>query len=105
LMPLESFLDTMSLNWGGGFDRLEWAKAYTNVQDALAAAAFPVEIKLAKGIYCPEVGSGQTNNTLISTFVLTDGAELIGGFEVGYTDISDRDPQVNVTVQSSLTAN
>ncbi len=85
---------------GDGSDGLNWTRAFTNVQDALVVAVPPAEIWVAKGVYYPDVGSGQTNNALTSTFILTDGVALIGGFKVGDTDISDQDPQVNVTVLS-----
>ena len=77
---------------------VDWSGAYTNVQDALAVAVDPSEIWVAKGIYYPDVGSGQVDNDRTSTFVMTDGVTLIGGFNFGDSDITDQNPKSNVTV-------
>ncbi len=49
-----------------------WADAYTTVQDALADPNC-TEIWVAKGVYYPDEGTGQTEDVVTSTFVLTNG--------------------------------
>ncbi|HFQ94484.1 MAG TPA: DUF11 domain-containing protein, partial [Anaerolineae bacterium] len=76
-----------------------WADAYPTVQDALADAAC-AEIWVAKGVYYPDEGAGQTDNAITSTFVLTNGVALYGGFAGMETQRDQRDPAANVTVLS-----
>ncbi|MBN1583783.1 MAG: hypothetical protein JXA89_23960, partial [Anaerolineae bacterium] len=44
----------------GAATGLSWTDAYTNVQDALAAAVADDEIWIAAGVYYPDEGAGQT---------------------------------------------
>ena len=76
-----------------------WTDAYTTVQDALADAAC-TEIWVAEGVYYPDEGAGQTNDVMTSTFVLTNGVALYGGFEGTETQRDQRDPATNITVLS-----
>ena len=46
------------------------------------------------------MGSGQIENAVTSTFQLTDGVQLIGGFNFGDSEITDQDPLTNITVLS-----
>lgn len=85
---------------GTGSTGDSWENAFTNLQDALAAAVPPAEIWVAKGVYYPDIGSGQVDNERTSTFVMTDGVSLMGGFTFGDSDITDQDPHNNVTVLS-----
>ena len=64
-------------------DGLSWTTAYTNVQSALGVAVSGIEIWVAEGIYYPDEGLGQINDDITSTFVLTDGVALYGGFDPG----------------------
>jgi len=73
---------------GNGLDGSRWANPFTNLQDALTVVFSPAEIRFAKGVYYPDVGSGQVDNEHTSTFVMTDGVTLIGGFNFGDTDIA-----------------
>ena len=83
----------------GAVTGLNWTDAYTTVQDALADAAC-TEIWVAEGVYYPDEGAGQTNGIVTSTFVLTNGVALYGGFEGTEITRTERDPATNITVLS-----
>ena len=85
---------------GTGTGGLSWTQAFTNVQDALAVATEPSEIWVAKGVYYPDEGSEQIDNSITATFVMTNGVVLYGGFEFNDTDINDRDWENNLTILS-----
>ncbi len=85
---------------GTGLGGLTWTAAFTNVQDALAVAADPSEIWVAKGVYYPDEGDGQINDSVTATFLMTDGVILYGGFNFGDGDMNDRDWENNLTVLS-----
>lgn len=87
---------------GSGTDGLQWSTAFTNVQDAIAAAAAtkPCQVWVAQGVYYPDVGGGQSSGDRFASFVMTDGVELYGGFPSGNPTFSDRDWEKNVTVLS-----
>jgi len=60
-----------------------WENAYVYLQDALADAnAFekPVEIRVAEGIYKPDMGTSQTLGDREATFQLIDGVTIKGGY-------------------------
>ena len=79
---------------------VSWTEAFTNVQDALGAALAGDEIWVAEGVYYPDVGSGQINNAVTSTFMMADGVALYGGFDTSDAVLTDRDWENNVTVLS-----
>jgi len=83
-------------------DGLSWTTAYTNVQSALDVAVGGYDIWVAEGIYYPDEGSGQTNDDITSTFVLTDGVALYGGFDPGsgVDEMAERDWETYVTILS-----
>ncbi len=81
-------------------DGLTWTSAYTNLQDALAVALAGDEIWVAKGVYYPDEGRGQTNDDVTASFALKNGVEIYGGFAATETARSQRQPRVNVTVLS-----
>ncbi len=83
----------------GGATGLDWTNAYTTVQDALTNAAC-TEIWVAKGVYYPDEGNGQTNDNRGETFTLKNGVALYGGFAGTETQRDQRDPAANVTVLS-----
>ncbi len=81
-------------------DGMSWTLAYTNLQDALAVATAGDEIWVAKGVYYPDEGGGQTNNDRGASFGLKNGVEIYGGFAATETERSQRQPKTNVTVLS-----
>ena len=70
-----------------------WADAYTNLQSALAMAQNGDEIWVAEGVYYP-------GPYVTSTFVLTNGVALYGGFAGIETLRTQRDWTTQVTVLS-----
>ena len=85
---------------GTGSSGLSWTDAFTNVQDALAVAVETSEIWIAEGVYYPDQGGGQIDNAVTSTFIMTDGVTLFGGFDTSDEFLTDRDWENNVTVLS-----
>jgi predicted outer membrane repeat protein len=85
---------------GDGTTGLDWAKAFTKLQDALNTASSGDEIWVAGGVYYPDEGIGQIDNDVHSTFVMMDGVALYGGFDTADTQLSDRDWEANLTVLS-----
>ncbi|HQO78972.1 MAG TPA: hypothetical protein PLG17_10740, partial [Thermodesulfobacteriota bacterium] len=65
-----------------GGDGTSWETAFTDLQDALAAAADGDTIHVAQGTYVP----GDTQN---DSFVMTKNLTLLGGYPAGG---GDRDP-------------
>lgn len=84
----------------GSYSGADWADAYTNVQDGLAAAAPNDEIWVAEGVYYPDEGTGQIANSIVATFQLTNGVAIYGGFAATETLRSQRDWETNITVLS-----
>ncbi len=77
-----------------------WETAYTTLQDALAVVNYGDEIWVAEGVYYPDLGAGQTNNSRDSTFTLRPGVAIYGGFDGTETDLTMRDPASHITVLS-----
>ncbi len=77
---------------GGSGDGSSWANAYSELQSALQNPAS--EIWVAEGDYYPDEGTGQTNGDRGSTFGLSRGLSIYGGFPAGGGDgsIDARDP-------------
>jgi predicted outer membrane repeat protein len=68
-----------------------WQNAYKYLQDALTDANSsekPLEIRVAQGTYKPDQGAGQTAGDRESSFILTGGVILSGG----YAGIFEIDP-------------
>lgn len=63
-----------------------WANAYTDLQDALSAAASGDQIWVAQGTYKPTSGSDRS-----ATFTLKQGVSLYGGFNGTESALSGRD--------------
>jgi hypothetical protein len=60
-----------------------WENAYVYLQDALADASAtekPVEIRVAQGIYKPDMGMNQIIGERDATFQLIDGVTIMGGY-------------------------
>ena len=81
-------------------DGLTWTTAYTNVQDALAAANPSDEVWVAEGIYTPDVGGGNTPGDPTATFWLETGVEIYGGFVATETLRTQRDWDAHLTILS-----
>ena len=67
----------------GANDGTSWGSAYRYLQDALAEAnesTKPVEIRVAQGVYCPDLGVNQIPGDREATFHLIDGVSLLGGY-------------------------
>jgi parallel beta-helix repeat protein len=67
----------------GANDGSSWENAYLYLQDALAdagAAEKAVEIRVAQGIYTPDLGSGITPGDNDAAFLLINGVAIYGGY-------------------------
>ncbi|MBN2002886.1 MAG: hypothetical protein JXA21_05985 [Anaerolineae bacterium] len=91
----------VDVNAGGTtHDGLSWITAYTTLQDALAVVNYGDEIWVAEGVYYPDLGAGQTEQSRTSTFTLRPGVAIYGGFDGTETDLTMRDPASHITVLS-----
>lgn len=88
----------------GADDGSSWADAYNYLQDALAnarAAARPVEIWVAEGVYKPDQGIGTTPADRSATFQLLDDVAVKGGYAgFGTPDSNARDIETYETILS-----
>ncbi len=85
---------------GPTHDGTSWANAYTTLQDALVPATSGTEIWVAKGIYYPDEGNGQTNNNRNASFILKPGVGVFGGFAGTETQRAQRNWITNLTILS-----
>ncbi len=69
-----------------------WALAFDDLQDALGLAGSGDQIVVAQGAYSPS-----TSNVSIP-FELNDGVQLLGGYLNTDVGLSQRDPELNVTI-------
>ena len=91
------YVDTDATGLNNG---TSWDHAYTELQSALGAAASGAEIWVAEGVYYPDEGPGQIDGDAESTFTLTDGVAVYGGFSGDEEAREARDWTANVTVLS-----
>lgn len=75
-----------------------WQDAYTDLQDALAAARAGqgYEIWVARGTYRPDSGTGDRD----AAFHLAPGVGVYGGFSGTEAELRERRPRENITVLS-----
>jgi predicted outer membrane repeat protein len=79
----------------GANDGTSWTDAYTDLQDARAAAISGDEIWVAAGTYYPTSGVDR-----FATFQLKNGVAIYGGFAGTETSIIERDFVTSVTILS-----
>ena len=87
----------------GTNDGSAWADAFTDLQDALAAAVPGDDIWVAEGIYKPVVPPDSANVTDTerdARFQLKNGVGLYGGFAGDETERTERDVQAHSTILS-----
>lgn len=82
-------------NATGANNGTSWMNAFSDLQDAIAASAFGDQIWVASGIYKP---TSTTTRTIY--FQIKNGTKVYGGFNGTETLLSERDPEVHVTVLS-----
>ncbi len=82
-------------------DCLSWGTACMHLQDALAKnPPSGSQIWVAKGVYYPDEGTGQTDNSVTSTFAIPSGVAVFGGFAGSESSLAQRDLLTNLTVLS-----
>jgi probable HAF family extracellular repeat protein/parallel beta-helix repeat protein len=64
----------------GANDGSSWENAFGYLRDALAAASSGDEIRVAEGIYRPDLGTGVTLGDRGATFQLVDNVTIRGGY-------------------------
>ncbi len=88
----------------GDNDGSSWANAYRHLQDALADARVsyrPLEIRVAQGLYRPDLGAGVSEGDRGASFVLVGGVVVRGGYAgFGHTQPDLRDIQVFESILS-----
>ncbi len=77
-----------------------WNNAYTNLLSALVFASPGDQVWIADGTYKPTGSSDQT-----ATFPLETDVEVYGGFAGGEVSLTQRNPDVNVTILSGNIGN
>lgn len=87
----------------GANDGSAWADAFTDLQDALAAALPGDEIWVAEGVYKPIIPADAANVTDAErsvSFQLRNGVALYGGFMGHETNRDERDAQAHPAILS-----
>lgn len=78
-----------------------WTDAFTNLQNALAAAKGVCEIRVAKGVYLPDTGSELEPGDPGATFLLKRDVTLKGGYAgIGSPNPNQRDIIAHETILS-----
>ena len=88
----------------GTNDGSSWENAYVYLQDALADANDsdkPVEIRVAQGIYRPDLGGGIVPGDREAAFELINGVTIAGGYAgIDASDLNARDIELYETILS-----
>lgn len=94
---ISSFATTWYVNTNatGSNNGTNWTNAFTDLQNAISASTFGDEIWVAAGTYKP---TNTTTRTIY--FLIKNGTKVYGGFNGTESQLSERDPQTNVTVLS-----
>jgi predicted outer membrane repeat protein len=90
----------VKLNASGTGDGTSWANAFTNLNNALAAAQAGDHIWVAAGVY--RTG---TDNLPTNTFAVPTGVNVYGGFAGNETQLSQRNWETNITQLTGDQAN
>jgi predicted outer membrane repeat protein len=91
----------------GANDGSSWVNAFRYLQDALAAAVAPDEIRVAQGVYRPDRGTNVAVGDQKASFYLVSGTALYGGYAgIPAADPNERDVERYQTILSGdLTGN
>lgn len=94
------FCQTIFVKQNGNGDGSSWQQATGDLQVALEASYFGVEIWVAEGIYKPTFCStcGEPERNI--AFVVKDGVKLLGGFKGTETQSDQRSATQNLTIMS-----
>lgn len=84
----------------GANNGTSWANAYVYLQDALTDAAANDEIRVATGVYTPDLGAGYTPGDREASFVLKNLVRILGGFPHGGGTLEERDWELYETILS-----
>ncbi len=91
------YVDATAVGKGDG---MRWDSAFLHLQEALAQASDTDEIRVAEGLYWPDLGGGQTPGDRTASFQLPDGVNLYGGFPSGGGTWDQRNPSVHKSILS-----
>ncbi|WLE96713.1 MAG: choice-of-anchor D domain-containing protein [Candidatus Electrothrix communis] len=87
-------------NSSGTENGVSWSTAYTDLQDALSAAASDDEIWVAEGTYYPVSASNPTVAQRYISFDLVENVAVYGGFAGTESTLSERDWEEHLTILS-----
>ena len=87
------YVDQAAASGGGG---TSWLDAYNNLRVALQASTIGDQVWVAQGTYTPDAPGGRR----AATFTVKPAVAVFGGFFGNETHLSERDPNVYVTILS-----